>query len=145
MPAALALALMVFALGACGGSGGGGSETFRADALEACAEANERIRELGTPESFTDTQLFARQSRDVVGDQLDELRELEPPPEQSEAFALYLETLEERQRILGRLTEAADQNSMGDLRRIGSQLEALTTTAREQATAVGLGECEPRG
>lgn len=139
----LALLLGAVALAGCGGSGG--SESFRADALEVCAEANDRIRELGTPESFTDTQLFARQSRDVVGDQLEDLRELEPPPEQAEAFELYLATLEERERILGRLTEAADRNSMNDLRQIGTQLEVLTTTAREQATVVGLGECEPRG
>jgi hypothetical protein len=137
--AAVTLAL----LAGCGG-GGSGSESFREDALEICRDANDRIREWGTPESFTETQLFARRSNDAVGDMIDELEELEPPPEQADQFELYLESLEERRRILARLTDAADRNSMNDLRETGTQLQNLGSTAREQASAIGLAECEPR-
>ena len=141
------LAAAVAALAAlpagCGGSEQG-SATFRQDALAICAEANERIRAGGTPESFTQTQLFARQANDAVGDQIDELEELEPPPDQRQQFELYLASLEERRRILRRIVDAADRGSMPDLRTTGSELEALTVTAREQARAIGLGECEPR-
>lgn len=135
----------VAALTLVAGCGGDGSETFQADALEICRETNERIRILGSAgiESFPQTQLFARQANDAVGDQIDGLEELEPPPEQADQFELYLATLEERRRILARLTDAADRNSMNDVRETGTELQTLGDTAREQAAAAGIAECEP--
>lgn len=139
----VAAATAAVLLAGCGG-GSNGSETFREDALAICEETNDRIRSLGAVESFTQTQLFARQANDAVGDQIEALEELDPPAEQEQQLALYLETLEERRRILQRLVDAADRNSMADVRETGSELQTLGDTAREQASVLGLAACEPR-
>jgi hypothetical protein len=141
--ALLLVALLAVAAPGCGGDGGS-PEAFRSDALEACRKANDRIRALGTPESYTETQLYARRAEDAVSDQIDELDDLDPPAELQASFELYLATLQTRQRQLGGLADAADENSMQDLQRVGSELDALGATAREQATTLGIAGCEPR-
>jgi len=137
-------ALTLFALALLAGCGGGGSgEDFPRDATAVCDRANQRIVALGTPASFTETQLYARQAKDAVGDEIDAFENLEPPAEDADAVDLYLETLRERERLLASLAEAADATSMDDVREVGSQIAALDTTAREQAAAAGIAACEP--
>lgn len=140
MRAALAGAA-VLALAGCGGVAA--DEDFAERAVAICTEANDRIRALGAPESFTATQLYARRAKDAVADEIDELNDLSPPADKRGAFDLYLVTLEERQRLLGRLAEAADSNSMQDVRTTGGAIQTLGDTAREQATAAGIPACEP--
>ena len=141
MRRALGLLALVLLAG-CGDDGGGGEDFPRA-ATAVCEQANQRIIALGAPESFPDTQLFARRAKDAVHDQIAALAELEPPAEGADAVDLYLETLRERERLLASLAEAADATSMNDVREVGSQIAALDTTAREQATAAGIAACEP--
>jgi hypothetical protein len=135
-----ALTILVLLLAGCGG--GDSREDFVADATEICAEANDRVKALGAPESFTQTQLYARQAKDAVGDEIDELGELTPPPELDDAFARYLGTLQERHKQLDRLAEAADGNSMHAIQLVGSAMDAITARARTQARAAGIAECE---
>jgi hypothetical protein len=139
---ALAALMLLLALAGCGGAAGDGDFAERAVAI--CTDANERIRALGAPESFTATQLYARQAKDAVGDELDDLRELSPPADRADSFDVYLVTLEERQRLLGKLADAADATSMSDVRGVGTEIANLDTTAREHATAAGIAECEPQ-
>lgn len=138
---ALALLALV-AVAGCGG-GSGATEDFPRAATAVCERANQEIRALGAPESFPDTQLFARRAKDAVHDEIAALEELEPPAEDADAVDLYLETLRERERLLASLAEAADATNMNDLREVGSQIAALDTTAREQAAAAGIAACEP--
>ena len=126
------------------GCGSVGDEDYAERALAICEDTNTRIRGLGTPESYTDTQLYARRAKDAVADQIDELNDLGPPADVEDSFDLYLVTLEERQRLLGRMAEAADANSMNDVQAVGSEIDALGQTAREQAAAAGIAACEPR-
>ena len=135
-----ALALLVLVAG-CGG--GNSRNDFVNDALEICRTANERVQALGTPESFTDTQLYARQSEDAVGDEIDELRKLTEPADLEEAFTQYLATLEQRLRQLELLAEAADKNSMALVQDVGTELGVLTAKARTQARRAGIAACEP--
>ena len=139
MRAALALSAVLLLAGC-----GGGDQDFPRTATAVCEETNAEIRALGTPESFTDTQLFARQAKGAVDDQIRDLEKLEPPAEDAEAFDRYLATLRERARLLGQMAEAADATSMNDVRQVGTELGRIDVTAREQATAIGLGACEPQ-
>jgi hypothetical protein len=137
----LALAIVLLALLA--GCGGGNSrESFVEDANGICRESNERVKALGTPESFTDTLLYARRAEDAVGDELDELRELDPPAELEGDFEAYLTTLEARQRQLELLADAADRNNMADIQGIGTELNELSRRAKMQARRAGLTTCE---
>ena len=140
MRGALPLVALVLLAG-CGGGGGG--EDFPRAATAVCERTNQQIRALGAPESFPETQLFARRAKDAVHDEIAALEELEPPAEDADAVDLYLETLRERERLLASMAEAADATSMNDVREVGSQIAALDTTAREQAAAAGIAACEP--
>ncbi len=138
-------ALVLLALAAVAGCGGSdASEDFPRAATAVCERTNEEIRSLGAPESFPETQLFARRAKDAVHDEIAALEELEPPAEDADAVDLYLETLRERERLLANLAEAADATNMNDVRQVGSQIAALDTTAREQAAAAGIAACEPK-
>ena len=141
MRAAVTLLVLVLVAG-CGG--GNSRDNFVSDALEICRTSNERVEALGTPESFTDTQLYARQSEDAVGDEIDALRELTPPPELEDGFAQYLATLELRRRQLELLAQAADQSNMAQIQGVGTELNVLTAKARTQARRTGIAGCEPR-
>ena len=139
MKAALAIALLV-ALAGCGG--GSSRQNFIEDATAICADTTDRVRALGTPDSFTATQLFARQAKDAVGDGINELDDLTPPEELDDAFGRYLATLEARRTVLGRMGEAADANSMKGLQEVGSELDVVNARAKSQARRAGLPDCE---
>jgi hypothetical protein len=135
--------LLVALLPSLAGCGGGGSrEGFVNEAGEICRTSNQRVQALGTPESFTDTLLYARRAEDAVRDELEELRDLNPPAEVEDDFEAYLATLEERRQQLELLADAADRNNMADIQGIGSELETLTAKARTQARRAGLTTCE---
>lgn len=139
MKAALAIGLVVVLAG-CGG--GSSRQNFIEDSTAICADTTDRVQALGTPDSFTATQLFARQAKDAVGDGIDELDDLTPPEELDDAFARYLATLEERRTVLGRMGEAADANSMRRIQEVGSELDVVNAKARTEARRAGIADCE---
>ena len=140
MRAASVLLLLALVAG-CGG--GNSQEDFAQDAVAICEESNDRVKALGTPDSFPTTQLYARQAKDAVGDEIDELRTLTPPDDLEEAFDQYLATLEQRQAQLELLVQAADENDGDAVQDVGTALDALTTRARAQARRAAIGACEP--
>jgi hypothetical protein len=135
--ALVAAALVVLAAG-CGGSSG----DFAKDAAAICKRANERVTALGTPTSYTDTLLYARQAEDAVRDQIEALEELDAPDDAREHFEDYLDTLARRRVQLDHLSVAADANNISDIQGIGTQLNALTRQGRAQARRAGLTDCE---
>lgn len=134
------LAILVVLLAGCGG--GSSRADFAADALEICTQANERVKALGAPESFPETQLYARRAKDAVGDQIADLSDLTAPRELDDAYAQYLVTLEERRKQLDGLAVAADENSMRAIQQVGSNMDVITAKARTQARAAGIADCE---
>jgi hypothetical protein len=124
------------------GCGGGSSDDFAKEAVAICKRANERVTALGTPQSYTDTLLYARQAEDAVHDQIRALEELDPPDDAREHFDDYLDTLARRRVQLDHLSVAADANNISDIRSIGTQLNKLTREGRAQAKRAGLTECE---
>lgn len=135
------LALVVLLLAGCGG--GSSRADFVADATEVCTKANERVKALGAPQSFPETQLYARQAKDAVGDQIADLSDLTAPPELDDAFAQYLVTLGDRREQLDLLAAAADRNSMREIQQVGSGMDVITAKARSQARKAGIAACEP--
>jgi len=136
---ALTLALAL-ALAGCGG--GDSRENYVDDATAICEEMTQRIKDLATPESFTDTQLYARRAKDAVSDGIRDLRDLTPPPEFEDGYTRYLATLEARRRQLDLLAVAADENSMTAVQEVGSELDVLTAKGRQDARRAGIGGCE---
>jgi hypothetical protein len=136
---ALAL-LFVFVLAGCGG--GSSRDDYVEDATAICEEMTKRIKALTTPESFTDTQLYARRAKDAVSDGIRELRDLTPPEEFEEGYTRYLATLEARRRQLELLAVAADENSMTSVQEAGSELDVLNARGRQDTRRAGIGGCE---
>ncbi len=135
--------LVLVLLALLAGCGGGDTrESYVADAVEICDATTERIKALGAPESFTDTQLYARRAKDAVSDGIGDLRELTPPPELEDSFTRYLATLEQRRRQLDLIAAAADRNSMLDVQKAGSGLDVLNAKARQDARRAGIAACE---
>jgi hypothetical protein len=132
--------LLVVALAGCGG--GSSRESYVGDATEICREMTQRIKDLGAPESFTDTQLYARRAKDAVADGIRDFRDLEPPPEFESGYTRYLQTLELRRRQLDLLATAADGNSMTGVQEAGQQLSVLDARARQDARRAGIPGCE---
>jgi hypothetical protein len=132
--------LLVIALTGCGG--GSSRESYVGDATEICREMTQRIKDLGAPESFTDTQLYARRAKDAVADGIRDLRDLDPPPELEDGFARYLATLELRREQLELLAAAADQNSMTAVQQVGTNLDVLNAKGRQDARRAGIPDCE---
>lgn len=137
----VALAILVLVLAGCGG--GNSRAEFVESATKVCADVNRRVKALGTPDSFTATQLYARQAGDAVGDGIGDLEALTPPAELEDAFSRYLETLAQRRAVLSRMVEAADANSMKRIQQVGSDLDVLNAKARTDARRSGIAGCEP--
>ena len=132
--------LLVFALAGCGG--GSSRENFVADATEICERMTQRITELGAPESFTETQLYARRAKDAVSDGIRDLRELTPPPDLEDGFTRYLNTLEQRRRQLDLLAAAADANDMIAIQEVGGELDVLHAKGKQDLRKAGITGCE---
>ena len=139
MKSTLILALLL-AVAGCGG--GTSREDYVEDATAICQEMTQRIKDLGAPESFTDTQLYARRAKDAVSDGIRELNDLEPPAELEDGFESYLDTLLLRREQLDLLATAADENSMTSVQQVGSALDVLTAKGRQDARAAGIAGCE---
>jgi hypothetical protein len=137
---ALLALVLVAAVAGCGG--GSSHDDFVRDAAAICKRANERVTALGVPESYTDTLLYARRAEDAVRDQIEALRELDPPEGDRKHFEDYLDTLARRRVQLDHLSVAADANNISDIQGIGTQLNALTRQGRAQARRAGLTNCE---
>lgn len=135
-----ALAVFVLLLAGCGGSYS--RADFVTDATKICTKTNNRVKALGTPDSFTATQLYARQAGDAVGDGIGDLEALTPPQELEDAFTRYLRVLAQRRVALGLMVEAADANSMKRIQAVGSDLDAVNTKARAEARRAGIAKCE---
>ncbi len=135
-----ALAILVLLLAGCGG--GSSRANFVESATKICADVNQRVKALGTPDSFTATQLYARRAGDAVGDGIGDLEALTPPEELEDAFSRYLGTLAQRRAVLERMVEAADANSMKRVQRVGSDLDVVNAKARIEARRSGIADCE---
>lgn len=135
-----ALAILILLLAGCGG--GSSRANFVESATKVCADVNQRVKALGTPDSFTATQLYARRAGDAVGDGIDDLEALTPPEELEDEFSRYLGTLAQRRAVLARMVEAADANSMKRVQRVGSDLDVVNAKARIDARRSGIADCE---
>lgn len=135
-----ALTILILLLAGCGG--GSSRADFVDSATKVCAETNRRVKALGTPDSFTATQLYARQAGDAVGDGINDLEALSPPEELEKPFSRYLATLAQRRAVLSRMVEAADANSMKRIQQVGSDLDTVNAKARTDARRSGIAECE---
>ncbi len=140
--AAFALAAGALLAAACGGDDGGLSREeliSQGDAI--CEEYDQRTQEIPPPQSLDDVEGYAGETRSVIREGLDELKELQPPEELADDYNRWISQSEENLGLLDELEEAA---AAGDEARTQELLtEAQEASARTDRLAADMGfeEC----
>ena len=96
-----------------------------ADAI--CEEANRSLEELGEPDSLAELADYAPKASEIVGDQLERLRDLRPP-EAGEALIDKALDLSEQQNDLAQ--EIGEAAAAGDAERTGELLGQIQASRR---------------
>lgn len=111
----------------------------KADAI--CREAERKARQLEKPQSIDKLDDFMQEAQDITRNMLDDLRTLEPPPQDRGTIDSLFEEIEE---VVGYLPEVADAYEARDQERldaIGRKLQSAAGRASEIATDYGLEVC----
>jgi hypothetical protein len=134
----------------CGpfGDGGGeggvtGEEEFASRGDEICSDAQERVAEAqrDLPTSRQESVRFAESLIDIFVQEVGELRALDPPEDQREAFDRYLDARDEAIGFLRVGLEAAERNDPEAYADAQAEAAAGQVERAELAQRAGLREC----
>jgi hypothetical protein len=129
------------------GCGGGDStlsaDEFRERADAVCADAGERLDALTEPTAGEEVLPYLETGLPIQAEELERIRELEPPDELQAAFDEALELNQQRQDLI---RQAADRIEGGEdpqavIAEVGPELERLQAEARAKARELGLAVC----
>jgi hypothetical protein len=140
---AIALAAGALLVPACGGGGDEGlsREEFisRGDAI--CDEYDQRTEQVEDPESLDDVERFVEETRTLIRDGVDELKELEPPEELAEDYNAWIAQNEENLGLLDDLEAAAAAGDEAQVQEILAEAEQAGAQADRLAGEMGFEEC----
>lgn len=144
--AAIGLALVPVA---CGGDGGEPLDESQlvSQGDQICREGRARYAEIqATPPA--NAAEAADQTDALIGssqEELDQLRELEPPSELDDAYQSYLDSREEALEILERGRDAAESQDAEAYGKLQAEVEAGAAERHTLAKAVGFKQCSRPG
>jgi hypothetical protein len=145
--AALAVALAVPALAACGGGDSASSggrltlEEYVAAADAICAEADAEIEALEDPASAQDAADYLPRAKEIAERQLERLRELVPPEEIEARIDEALDLLQQQIDLADELLDAIESEDLDRFQELVDEGEAKNERADEIAREIGLEEC----
>jgi hypothetical protein len=113
----------------------GATGSFAADANAICATAGEQNAAIA---SGADADRVARQQAEVLGDALDQLEALEPPPELAEEFNQMIDSYRRRTELVPQALEAA---TAADRQQLVTELIGATADGAAHARNLGLTAC----
>ena len=148
MRRAIFLGLSLTALAA--GCGGGSSKPLSHDefvkqANAICAEYNDRIAALGTPQGLSDLVTFAQKGRATAEDDVGKFAKLKPPAKDAAGAAAFVAAGRTVIDNLGKLEAAAKKGSVSAVQQIAAAAQANADRARLIAQRLGLTECAKQG
>jgi hypothetical protein len=130
---------------AAAGCGGGDDRLTREELVEeadaTCADFDQRIEEVGEPESPEDIERYVQEIRPIVEEGTDELDALQPPEELEDDYDQWIQETRSAIDMLDELEEAA---ASGDEQRIQEVLQAAGEGGEEAdrlAQELGFQEC----
>jgi hypothetical protein len=136
---------LVLALGLAGCGGDGDDRLSREEYVEQatalCDDAEDRLRQLGSPQSIEELEAYAGEAQTVAGDTVAELRELTPPESLEDGLDRYIERVEEVIGMLDELEQAAASGDAAEASRLAGEI-GDSTEAEEAAQAAGIPACE---
>jgi hypothetical protein len=144
MPMAVVLAAGALLASACGGDDGGeglSREELISQADAICEEYDQRTEDVEAPQDLDDVDRFAGETRTLIREGLDELRELEPPEELADDYNAWISQSEENLGVLDDLEEAAAAGDEGQVQQVLSEAEEAGAQADQLAADIGFEEC----
>jgi hypothetical protein len=132
-----------------GGCGGGGKalshDEFVRQADAICADYNDRIAALGTPQGLGDLVSFAQKGNAIATEDVDRFAKLKPPKADAAAAADFVAAGRSVIDQLGKLEAAGRKSDLGAVQKIAAQGRANAERSRLIAKRLGLTECAKQG
>ena len=132
----------------CGGGGGGKAlshEEFVNQANAICADYNDRIAALGTPQGLGDLVTFAQKGSAIAREDVDKFANLKPPNADARGAADFVAAGRTVIDQLGKLEAAGRKSDLGAVQKIAAQGQANSDRSRLIAQRLGLIECAKQG
>jgi len=137
----LAAAAAALVAAGCGGEERLSHEDFQEQGNAICAKYDKQIEEIGTPTSVEEVPAYVDKALPIVERQIGDMKELNPPEADQEAFDEMIAEAEktvEAGRDLGEAAEAKDEAAIEKALNEGN---AASDRADEHATELGLTDC----
>jgi hypothetical protein len=131
----------------CGGGGGGGSgdrltaAEFRQAADAICAEYDQKIQDLGEPESLEDLTDFIGRAIPIIEEGFNELEELQPPEELEADWDRAMEVNAENLQLTKDLQAAAEAGNDQEVQEILARASQNEEETDRLARELGLQRC----
>jgi hypothetical protein len=135
----------------CGGDGGGGSgdrlsaTEFRETADAICAEYDQKIQDLGEPESLEDLNAFIGRAIPIIEEGFNKLEELQPPEELEADWNRAMEVNAENLQLTKDLQAAAEDGNEERVQEILAQASQNEEETDRLARELGLQRCGEAG
>jgi hypothetical protein len=135
----------------CGGDGGGGSgdrlsaTEFREAADAICAEYDQKIQDLGEPESLEDLNAFIGRAIPIIEEGFNKLEELQPPEELEADWNRAMEVNAENLQLTKDLQAAAEDGDEERVQEILAQASQNEEETDRLARELGLQRCGEEG
>ena len=135
------LAAAVAALLLVAGCGGESKDDVIAEGDEICREANDKLEDLEEPESLAGLPDYAGEARPIVDDAVADLKALDAPDADREAFDQFIAKSEELAQKLEELEGAAPGTSEAELQKLNDDINRITDESNEAAAEYGFEAC----
>jgi hypothetical protein len=125
----------------CGGEERLSQEEFQKQGNAICAKYDKQIEEIGTPTSVEEVPAYVNKVLPIVERQIEDMKELNPPERDQEAFDEMIAEAEktvEAGRDLGEASEASDDAAIEKALNEGN---SASDRADQHATELGLTDC----
>jgi hypothetical protein len=132
----------------CGGGAGGkvlSHDEFVKQADAICADYNDRIAALGTPQGLGDLVTFAQKGSAIATEDVDKFAKLKPPKADAGGAADFVAAGRTVIDQLGKLEAAGRKSDVGAVQKIAAQGQANADRSRLIAKRLGLTECAKQG
>jgi hypothetical protein len=144
------IALAALAAAGCGGDGGDGGDRlsaaeFREEADAICAEYDQKIQDLGEPESLDDLNSFIERAIPIIEEGFNKLDELQPPEELEADWNRAMDINSENLQLTRDLQAAAESGNAERVQEILAQAGNNEEEKDRLARELGLQRCGQEG
>jgi cobalamin biosynthesis protein CobT len=129
----------------CGGESRLSQEDFQKEGNAICAKYDKQIEEIGTPTSVEEVPAYVNKVLPIVERQVEDMKELNPPEEDQQAFDAMIAEAEKTVEAGRDLGEAAEANDDAAVEKALNEGNAASDRADEHATDLGLTDCVDQG